>query len=315
MPDSFIEGQAKVYRGQGATELVIASGGRILVQAGGYIDLTSATNLLRLATGEITSADIATGAIDTSHITAGAITSAEIAAAAVDSSHLAAGAVTSAAIAAGAVDSSHIQSSAVTSAEIGNTAIKSRMLAGNLASGSIDLGAHLFNARELSSAENFASGSTASGYFFGGLLLNETTPAMKMTATDDQAFYLEWASAVVDAIKLPPIVMPNDLTTAGGLSIDLIGKSAGSATVADAKSAFDVRVWINAGATAVGTTSEVGATHADFTSGGATAKTLTIASGSTPPAGRIVNITLVPEAHANRAIRLYGMRMRYTRTN
>lgn len=182
--------------------------------------------------------------------------------------------------------------------------IESSDLKGNLASGTIPLGAHLFAARELASAETLSSGSTAPTLFFGGLLLSDTTPSLNLVSSGDQAFYLNWASANVDGIKLPPVAMPADLATAGGLSVDLFGESVGTATAADAKAAFDVRAWAGVGDT------EMGATHPDFTSTPGW-QTVSIASGDLTT--NVLNLTLVPEAHAGRAIRLYDMRIRYTR--
>ena len=57
--------------------------------------------------------------------------------------------------------------------------------------------------------------------------LDYTIHESKMTAQYAQhkvsdgamvSFYLNWASAVVTAIKLPPVFMPGDMSTAGGLT-------------------------------------------------------------------------------------------------
>lgn len=176
-------------------------------------------------------------------------------------------------------------------------------LPGQLGKGLIDLGPYIWAARALASAENFASG-TSGDPLWGGMLDRETTPAMAMVSTGDQSFYLNWASAIVVGIKLPSISIPPDLATAAGLSIDLLGESIGTGTASDAKSAFDVRAWAGIGDT------EMGATHADFTST-PSYKTVAIASGDLTT--DVLNLTLVPEAHAGRAIRLYGGRITYTR--
>lgn len=180
-------------------------------------------------------------------------------------------------------------------------------LPGSLAKGYIDLGPYLFGARELASAENFIIGTSAETGFWGGLLgggATGTSPSHSLNTTADQSFYLGWASANVDAIKLPPIAMPGDMSTAGGLGIHLFGESVGSATAADAKAAMDIRSWMDVGDT------EMGATHPDFTT---TPGYASIALASGDLSTGILNITLVPEAHAGRAIRIYGGRIDYTK--
>jgi hypothetical protein len=177
-----------------------------------------------------------------------------------------------------------------------------------LAKGYLDLSAYLMGARQLASAEQFIPGTSGEIAFWGGVLVGAGgtagTPALVLTASNDQSLYLNYASAVVVGIKLPPIALPGDLSTAGGLTISLYGETVGSASAADAKDAFDIRAWFDIGDT------ECGATHPDFTSTPAF-KSVTVASGDVTTG--ILNITLVPEAHAARAIRLYGGKMEYTK--
>lgn len=178
---------------------------------------------------------------------------------------------------------------------------------GSLAKGYIDLGPYLVQARELASAETMLAGTSAETAYWGGMLIGGstgTTPGLALTSTGDQSLYLNWASANVDGIKLPPIFMPGDMSTAGGLTIGLYGETVGSATAADAKQAFDIRCWMDLGDT------EMGATHADFTST-PSYKSIALASGDVSTG--ILNITLAPEAHAGRAIQLYGGRIDYTK--
>ena len=178
-------------------------------------------------------------------------------------------------------------------------------LPGSLGRGYIPLGPYLFVARELSSGEAFASGTTASGMFFGGLLLNETTPKMALNSTDGQAFYLQWIGGNNDGIKLPPIAMPPDLSTAGGMTIDLYGETVGTATAADAIQAIQIKAWAGIGATA-----DIGTTHANFTTS-PTYKSITISSANLTTT--VLNITLIPQAHAGRQINLYDGRITYAR--
>ena len=171
-------------------------------------------------------------------------------------------------------------------------------LAGNLASGYIPLGAHLFRSQKMASAETLATG-------IGAQLLTTTgDPSIELTSTGDQSAYLNYTSAIVVGLKVPPIAMPHDLATAGGMTIELFGESVGTATAIDAAEGFDVRAWAGIGDT------EMGATHPNFTSTPAW-QGITIASGDLTTT--ILNITLNPQAHANRAFRVYDMRARYTR--
>ena len=55
--------QPKVYRTGGGDELVVASSGKITVESGGSIDLSSATGLISFAAGEIAAADLASSAV------------------------------------------------------------------------------------------------------------------------------------------------------------------------------------------------------------------------------------------------------------
>lgn len=180
-------------------------------------------------------------------------------------------------------------------------------LPGSLAKGYIDLSPYILGARQMASAENLISGTSAETAFWGGMLVKGATagtPALDLTASGDQSAYLNWASAIVVAIKLAPIMMPGDMSTAGGLTVGLFGESVGTGTASDAKSALDIRCWMDIGDT------EMGSTHPDFTST-PSLKTIALTSGNVSTG--ILNITLVPEAHAGRAIRLYGGRVDYTK--
>lgn len=227
---------AKVYLEQGASALVVASGGSIRIEPGGAISGATAVGSFVFATGEISASD----------------------------------------------------------------------LAGNLTSGTLDLGPHLIAAREAASGETLTSGTSAPGMFWGGILNVDTTPSQTLLSSADQSLCWTWASGNSDGMKLPPIALPTDLSTAAGLNVDVFGESIGTGTASDAKSAFDIRCWSGVGDT------EMGATHPDFTST-PTWRGITVASGdiTTGP----LNITLVPETHAGRGIRLLGARIRYTRSS
>lgn len=180
------------------------------------------------------------------------------------------------------------------------------VLPGNLASGTLDLGPHLIAAREAASGETLTSGTSAPTMFWGGLLNVDTTPSQTLVSSGDQSLTWTWASANIDGMKLPPIALPTDLSTAAGLNVDVYGESIGTGTASDAKSALDIRCWSGVGDT------EMGATHPDFTST-PTWRGITVASGDITSGP--LNITLVPEAHAGRALRIFGARIRYTRSS
>ena len=181
-------------------------------------------------------------------------------------------------------------------------------LPGALGQGFIDLSPYILNARQLASGENFIAGTSAETAFWGGLLIQGATagtPGLAMNSSADQAPYLNWTSAIVTAIKLPPVMLPPDVATAGGLSVRLYGENVGTATAADAAMAFDVRCWSGVGDT------EMGTTCPNLTTTPANSA-ISIASGDIVANGPF-NITLVPQAHAGRALRLFGGSITYTR--
>ncbi len=175
-----------------------------------------------------------------------------------------------------------------------------------VATGSIDLGPYLFAARELSSGDNFASGSTAPTMFFEGVLGVDTTPAFSNLSSGDQTFALTWASNNTDSIKLPPIALPVDFSTAGGLRVDILGESIGTGTASDAIAAIQVRAWCGIGG------ADLGSTHPNFTS---TPSYQTVALSTGNLATTVLNLTLTAQAHAGRPIRIFGGRVRYTRSS
>jgi hypothetical protein len=180
--------------------------------------------------------------------------------------------------------------------------IKAAALAGNLKNGYLALGPWLMAARQLASAETLATGVAPFITASAG-----DAPPLALTSSGDQSFYLNYASAVVAGIKLPPIAAPVDLSTADGMTFELYGESIGTGTASDAAAAFDIRVWSGIADT------EMGSSHPNFTSTPSW-QGITVASGDIV-GGAPFNITLVPLAHAGRAIRLYDMRGRYVRSS
>src|SRR3990167_8311257 len=145
-------GQSRVYRRQGATEITVASGGRVVVEAGGVLDAS-----------------------------AGAVT----------------------------LPCSQMQ-------------------------GRIDLGPYIFAARQLASAETLTTAS-------GSVVNPDGAAAVALVSTADQSLHLNFASAVVAGIKLPPIAVPTDLSTAGGMTIGLFGESIGAGTASGAEAGVVIR--------------------------------------------------------------------------
>ena len=189
-----------------------------------------------------------------------------------------------------------------------NAASGSITMPPGLASGHIPLGVNLFNARNAASGETVASGSTAPTAFFGGLLMPDGDPALKFNSTAGRIPMLEWVSALVAAIVLPPVAMPQDFSTAGGLRVELFGESVGTGTASDAISALTIVAHFAALTSA--SDANVGATHPNFTSTPSW-QGITIASGSVGT--NSLSLILTPQAHAGRAIRLYDARARYTK--
>lgn len=182
-------------------------------------------------------------------------------------------------------------------------------LPGTLGQGFIDLGAHLFSARVAASGETIASGSSAPTAFWGGLLMPDGAPALIFDSTANRRLSLNYASAIVAALALPPIAMPADFSTAGGLTLEMYGETVGTASAADAIQAFTWAARFSA-LTSASTPADVGTTAPNFTSTPSW-KGITITSGNV--ATNQLSITITPQAHANRAINIFGMRARYTK--
>lgn len=176
---------------------------------------------------------------------------------------------------------------------------------GSLSIGYLNLGPALFSARNAASGETVASGSSAPTAFFGGLLMPDGAPAMKMNSTIDHVWMLEWVSANVATIKTLPVALPNDFSTAGGLTIELFGEVVGTATAADAKQSVDILARFG-----VGNTSAAPVSHPNFTTTPSW-KGITVASGSVTTDSLTIGLT--PGTHAARAIRVFDMRASYTK--
>ena len=157
-----------------------------------------------------------------------------------------------------------------------------------LASGYIPL--NLFSAQEVVSA---------SGSFTA--LSTGTTPARgRINATTDPTLRIRWATGNNDPIQLPEVIMPDDLSTVGPITLHLYGEKGSGQASAD----IDAQAWFGVGDTEMGST-------VSFTSA-PTRRTMSIASGDIV-ASAPLNLVLTPAAHASGVIDLYGAALSYRR--
>lgn len=178
-------------------------------------------------------------------------------------------------------------------------------LPGSLGRGYMNIGSHLFAGRNAASNETIASGSSAPAAFWGGLLMPDGVPAMKFRSSGAKEWMLDWATAGVAAVAMLPVSLPDDMATAAGLTIEFFGETYGTASATDAKDCLTITPHFGiAGSTALG------ATAPDFTSTPSW-KGITVASGSVTTDE--VTITVWPQAHALRGLRVYGARIGYTK--
>ena len=83
----------KVYHEQGGDQLVVKSGGIVLVESGGLVDATAATGLVTVAAGEWEAADLATSAVTAAKLATDAVETAKLKDAAVTQAKLEEGSV------------------------------------------------------------------------------------------------------------------------------------------------------------------------------------------------------------------------------
>lgn len=121
----------------------------------------------------------------------------------------------------------------------------------------------------------------------------------RINGTTDPAVRIEWATAAgtTTPIFFPPIMLPDNLSTADPLVISLYGEGAS----ANATNGFAVTAFFGIGGANVGTTMK-------FTSAPSKVS-VSIASGSI--GAGVLNIGLAPQAHASGVIDLYGAKIGY----
>lgn len=187
----------------------------------------------------------------------------------------------------------------------------------NVASGSITLPANLkrgyipldiFAARALSSAEAFlgASVSATGGNLanaIGGLLNANSTPTLTMFSTAAMAPQLTWASGVGTAIAFPPVPIPPDFSSAGGLTIHAIAERASDNA---SNNVLDFRFWANQNATEQGTTgTTISSTPGEHS--------ITVAASEAGGHPGVWSFQLVPGTHTNNAVKVYSAWAEYDR--
>jgi hypothetical protein len=177
----------------------------------------------------------------------------------------------------------------------------------NLKRGFVPL--NLFGARALASGETYnsfqvsATGAALPTGSVGGLLAAGTVPFLGAFSTAAKAAVVQWASGSVQAIAFPPIPVPPDFSSAGGLSIHAIAERT-SDNASD--NVLDFRFWANTNASNKGTTgATMTTTPAEYSAAVSSAE-----AGAHPGSW---NVHIVPGTHTNNAVRLFNAWIEYTR--
>ncbi len=227
MADPTYEGQARVYRKQGATGFVVASGGEITVEAGGEI----------------------------------------------------------------------------------NASAGSIVLPGNLRRGFIPL--DIFSARVLASGENFFgmvinTTGAEMGTSVGGVLNAGSVPALNTFTTAAMAARIYWTSGQQQAVAFPPIPIPPDFSSAGGLTIHAMANRSSDGA---SNNVLDMRFWANLNSTEKGTTGSTLAT------GGPGEVSITVSSAEAGAHPGVWNVQIVPGTHTNNKVSVFSAWVEYNRAS
>lgn len=126
----------------------------------------------------------------------------------------------------------------------------------------------------------------------------------RVNGATDKALRLVWAATEVNEIQFNPVPKPPDLDGASALTVHLL---VDKDTNTDTSANIDVQVFDGIGDT------ECGAATAAITETTITEKSISVAAGDLGDHPGVLNIALVPSAHANDALRLYGAWIEYTR--
>jgi hypothetical protein len=160
---------------------------------------------------------------------------------------------------------------------------------------------------DISSAREIAGDAIQNLAAVGGLLASDSVPSLtRVNAATDKALQVSWAATEVDEIALPPIAWPVDLDPAADVIVHLLLTKNGNTD----------------NAAVIGVNAFEGWGDANF--GGNTqalnvaANTMfdaqvTLAHANIAGSPNVLNLAIIPGAHANDAIRLHGVYLEYTR--
>ncbi len=132
-----------------------------------------------------------------------------------------------------------------------------------------------------------------------------TAPSLaRVNGATDKAARLVMAANTTDEIQFHPIPLPPDLDDAADMTVHIL---AGKGTNTDTTNTIDVQVFFGLGDT------ECGGATAAMNATAVTEYPVTIAAADVLAHPNVMNISLVPGAHANDAIHIYAMWVEYTK--
>lgn len=125
-----------------------------------------------------------------------------------------------------------------------------------------------------------------------------TDPVLeRVNGATDKALRLRWAATSVVEVAFPPIMVPRAAEGANAVTVDLMIEKNGNT---DTSANIDVQAWSGKGDT------EMGAATSALSSATLGRKSVTLAAADVGANPGFLNLQLVPSAHANDAIHLYG---------
>lgn len=154
----------------------------------------------------------------------------------------------------------------------------------------------LHSARELSAADYINTAGDA------GVLSKNTTPILeRQNAGTDIAARISWAASNVDEIQFDPIPLPPEAVASGNpIEVHMLFSKSGNT---DTAAVVQVKAMLGLGdADAGGNT-----TALNIAANTLTEKTVTIATGDTLAHPTMLNLSMVPGAHANDLVRLHAI--------
>ena len=137
----------------------------------------------------------------------------------------------------------------------------------------------------------------------GGRPDGNTAPTLqRINSATDKALRVTWVAGSAVELQFPAVPLPPDLDDAAPIEVHLIcGKDANANTVT-----IDVQAFIGVGDTECGAvTPTIGQTRAEYF--------VAIAAADVPAAPEVLNISLVPSAHAGDALYLDAAWLEYVR--